>query len=248
MKNRGSPPLWRAFLVWNRVLPPRSTSTSFGSSQNFRAFWSMAAVPGGTDLIPSDKLIFQTEPQVVGCHPTVTARNPAEMSASLSPLKDIIIDTGVLGPIAVKGAPEREAEIRDLATQAALYISRAKLREIHKSGRRDLPARVPTGFLSPPWRKLRADGGAPDRRAYEVAVMVISGTGAAPVTSGWRVACRAQSWCWYRQSSLGCVCPKSCFVLMREFARFGSMGAGNCGIWIMALALNASPRLIRSMA
>lgn len=47
-----------------------------------------------------------------------------------------------------------------------------KLREIHKSGRRDLPARVPTGFLSPLWRKLLADAGAPDRRAYEVAVMV----------------------------------------------------------------------------
>lgn len=47
-----------------------------------------------------------------------------------------------------------------------------KLREIHNSGRRDLPARVPTGFLSPAWRKLLADAGAPDRRAYEVAVMV----------------------------------------------------------------------------
>ncbi|KJS39356.1 MAG: transposase [Rhodospirillaceae bacterium BRH_c57] len=46
-----------------------------------------------------------------------------------------------------------------------------KLREIHKSGRRDLPARVPTNFLSPLWRKL-LDAGAPDRRAYEVAVMV----------------------------------------------------------------------------
>lgn len=46
------------------------------------------------------------------------------------------------------------------------------LRETHKSGRRDLPARVPTRFLSPLWRKLLADAGVPDRRAYEVAAMV----------------------------------------------------------------------------
>lgn len=49
------------------------------------------------------------------------------MSAEkLLPSVDIVIDTGVLGPITVKGAPGREAEIRNLATQAALYISRAK--------------------------------------------------------------------------------------------------------------------------
>lgn len=49
------------------------------------------------------------------------------MSAeTLAPAVDIIIDTGVLGPITVKGTPDREAEIRDLATQAALYITRAK--------------------------------------------------------------------------------------------------------------------------
>jgi len=44
----------------------------------------------------------------------------------LAPLKDIVIDTGVLGPITIRASAEREAEIRDLATQAALYITRAK--------------------------------------------------------------------------------------------------------------------------
>lgn len=46
------------------------------------------------------------------------------------------------------------------------------LRDIHTSGRRDLPARSPVAFLSPQWRKLLSDMGVPDRRAYEVAVMV----------------------------------------------------------------------------
>ncbi len=48
------------------------------------------------------------------------------MSAAPTPLKDIIINTGVLGPITVKAQGDREAEIRDLATQAAIYITRAK--------------------------------------------------------------------------------------------------------------------------
>jgi site-specific recombinase XerC len=48
------------------------------------------------------------------------------MPDALARLTDIIIDTGVLGPITVRAAAEREAEIRDLATQAALYITRAK--------------------------------------------------------------------------------------------------------------------------
>ncbi len=40
--------------------------------------------------------------------------------------KDIVIDTETFGAIVVRDNPEREEEIRDLATQAMLYITRAK--------------------------------------------------------------------------------------------------------------------------
>ena len=46
------------------------------------------------------------------------------------------------------------------------------VRELHASGAKKLPARSPTNFLRPAWRKLvKADAGN-DRRAYEVAVMM----------------------------------------------------------------------------
>ena len=46
------------------------------------------------------------------------------------------------------------------------------VRELHASGAKKLPARSPTSFLRPAWRKVvKADAGS-DRRAYEVAVMM----------------------------------------------------------------------------
>ena len=46
------------------------------------------------------------------------------------------------------------------------------LREIHANGPRKFPSLPPMAFLSPTWRKLIKTGGAVDRRAYEVAVMM----------------------------------------------------------------------------
>jgi TnpA family transposase len=46
------------------------------------------------------------------------------------------------------------------------------LREIQANGPRKFPSNPPTAFLSPTWRKLVKAGGAVDRRAYEVAVMM----------------------------------------------------------------------------
>ena len=46
------------------------------------------------------------------------------------------------------------------------------LRDFCATGARNLPARAPTAFLRPAWRKLVGTGAALDRRAYEVAVMM----------------------------------------------------------------------------
>jgi TnpA family transposase len=46
------------------------------------------------------------------------------------------------------------------------------LRGLHASGAKKLPPHPPTAFLKPAWRKLVKAGGAVDRRAYEVAVMM----------------------------------------------------------------------------
>src|SRR5271169_1581339 len=46
------------------------------------------------------------------------------------------------------------------------------LRDLCTAGRRNLPPRAPTAFLTPAWRKLIGTGAALDRRAYEVAVMM----------------------------------------------------------------------------
>ena len=46
------------------------------------------------------------------------------------------------------------------------------LRDVHATGRRNLPPRPPTAFLKPAWRKLVGTGATIDRRAYEVAVMM----------------------------------------------------------------------------
>lgn len=46
------------------------------------------------------------------------------------------------------------------------------LRGLHAAGVRNPPPRAPTAFLKPAWRKLVGAGGAVDRRAYEVAVMM----------------------------------------------------------------------------
>src|SRR5271166_1749557 len=46
------------------------------------------------------------------------------------------------------------------------------VRELHASGAKKLPARPPTSFLRPVWRKLVKSNSGNDRRAYEVAVMM----------------------------------------------------------------------------
>lgn len=46
------------------------------------------------------------------------------------------------------------------------------LRQFHASGAKKLPLYPPTAFLKPAWRKLVKAGGAVDRRAYEVAVLM----------------------------------------------------------------------------
>jgi TnpA family transposase len=47
------------------------------------------------------------------------------------------------------------------------------LRDVHAKGQRNLPPRAPTAFLKPAWRKLVGSGATIDRRAYEVAVMMM---------------------------------------------------------------------------
>ena len=46
------------------------------------------------------------------------------------------------------------------------------VRELHAGGAKKLPARAPTGFLRPVWRKVVKTEAGNDRRAYEVAVMM----------------------------------------------------------------------------
>ena len=46
------------------------------------------------------------------------------------------------------------------------------LRELHASGQRSLPARVPMAFLSKPWRRFLRQDGAIDRQTYEIATIV----------------------------------------------------------------------------
>jgi TnpA family transposase len=46
------------------------------------------------------------------------------------------------------------------------------VRELHASGAKKLPPRALMGFLRPVWRKLVTTDAGPDRRAYEVAVMM----------------------------------------------------------------------------
>ena len=45
------------------------------------------------------------------------------------------------------------------------------LRDVHAKSLKNLPARTPTAFLKPAWRKIVGSGTTIDRRAYEVAVM-----------------------------------------------------------------------------
>ena len=47
------------------------------------------------------------------------------------------------------------------------------LRGVHAAGQRNLPPRPPMAFLKPAWRKLVGTGATLDRRAYEVAVMMM---------------------------------------------------------------------------
>ncbi len=47
------------------------------------------------------------------------------------------------------------------------------LRGVHVAGQRNLPPRPPMAFLKPAWRKLVGTGATLDRRAYEVAVMMM---------------------------------------------------------------------------
>ena len=47
------------------------------------------------------------------------------------------------------------------------------LRDVHAKGQRNLPPRAPTAFLKPAWRKVVGSGATIDRRAYEVAVMMM---------------------------------------------------------------------------
>jgi TnpA family transposase len=53
-----------------------------------------------------------------------------------------------------------------------LLAALAVLRGLYATGARNLPSRLSTGFLKPAWRKLVGAGGAIDRRAFEVAVMM----------------------------------------------------------------------------
>jgi TnpA family transposase len=46
------------------------------------------------------------------------------------------------------------------------------LRELHASGQRSLPARVPLAFLGKPWRRFVRQEGAIDRQTYEIATIV----------------------------------------------------------------------------
>src|SRR5271170_8077044 len=47
------------------------------------------------------------------------------------------------------------------------------VRELHASGAKKLPPHSPTSFLRPVWRKLVKTDAGTDRRAYEVAVMMV---------------------------------------------------------------------------
>ncbi|EIM30400.1 Tn3 family transposase [Microvirga lotononidis] len=46
------------------------------------------------------------------------------------------------------------------------------LRTLYASGQRRLPARVPTAFMTPAWRKLVGKGASVDRRTWEIGVIV----------------------------------------------------------------------------
>jgi hypothetical protein len=62
---------------------------------------------------------------------------------------------------------------RSWKTADPLLAALNLLRGIYASEARKLPERVPTAFLTSVWRKLIGGGAAVDRRAYEVAVMVV---------------------------------------------------------------------------
>jgi TnpA family transposase len=61
---------------------------------------------------------------------------------------------------------------RSWKEQDPVLVALETVRELHKSGRRDISSRVPVSFMTPLWRKLVTPNGLPDRKAYEVAVMV----------------------------------------------------------------------------
>jgi TnpA family transposase len=83
--------------------------------------------------------------EVIGCYPTVHRMTPVLLEAFI---------------------------FRSWKVHDPLLAALDMLHGVHASGQRKLPDHVPTGFLTPLWRKLIGASRTIDRRAYEVAVIV----------------------------------------------------------------------------
>jgi hypothetical protein len=82
------------------------------------------------------------------------------------------------GPELIEAMEFKATRIND-PTLSALRL----LRDLNRSGKRDVPPDAPMPFRKD-WKRLVSEGGRPNRRLYETAVFATLATSSAPVTSG----------------------------------------------------------------